>query len=162
WMQVRVASCPPPALDDAVAVAARRWHLAVADRGTSSVRMWKRGGQKSAGEIAVKNPGAIAFTPWGELVVTFQHSTAISRYGLGGDRRGELPCSLPGTPDRIAVGSDGYVWVITHLPGAELALWRASRTDDKFQKASIEQLKQAFKPTGITAADEVGFCWSRT
>jgi phage tail-like protein len=162
WMQVRVGSCPPPDVDDAVAVAARRRRLAVADRGTGSVRMWTRGGQKSAGEIAVKNPGPMAFTPWGELLVTSQDSRAILRYGVGGDRRGELPGPLPGASDRIAVGSDGCVYVVTRLRGGELALWRASRTDGNFQPASIEQLKLAFAPTGITAADEVGFCWSLT
>ena len=88
----------------------------------------------------------------------------IWRFGPSGDVRGELRIALPEMSpeekiDRLAASDDCSIWLVTKTKTGELKLWRAARGEDKFEKATIEQLKKSFKPTGLTAADEEkGFC----
>lgn len=162
WLSVWAEEgCAPGRLIDAVAVAARRHYVAVADRGDNSVRIWANGGERLVTRIAIKNVGPIAFTNSCELLVTRRGSDAIRRYDLAGDDRGTLPARLPGPVDRIAVSKDCAVWVVTREKesGTNLyRLWRAAANEKEFRAATVSELAEAFSPTGLVAVSEVGFC----
>jgi phage tail-like protein len=139
-------------------------------------------------ENRIATPGPLAFTPWGELLVADIATSAVWRFGPAGEVRGKLMIALPPgleageTIDRLAASDDCSIWLVTKTKEnsacsgnrdvqsdadganggnshAVLRLWRAARTDKEFKKASIEGLQKAFKPTGLTAANEKkGFC----
>jgi phage tail-like protein len=149
--------CPRVALVDAVAVAAHRSRLAVADRGAGAALLFSGNGERLAGEIKIEKPGPLAFTPWGELLVTQEGSTRILRFGPTGDYLGHLAAEAPGPIDRIAVGDDCAIWLVTREKGA-YKLWRTTRDGEAFERASVADLPKSLRPTGLVAASDLGFC----
>lgn len=162
-------------LVDPVAIAVRRHRIAVADRGANVVRTWTRSGTIASASIPVAAPRLVAFTPWNELLVIADGSSAVLRFGLAGQPRGQLAAPLPplapnGFYDRLAAGADCAVWVVTAEPAVSInstpttsyKLWRAERDAAAFTPATIEDLAKAFSPTGISAASDVGFCLVQT
>jgi phage tail-like protein len=158
WLPVWGESCDPRLFIDPIAVAARSHHIAVADRGAKRVWIWANGGEKIIAEISIDDPGLIAFTPWGELLVSVRGQTEILRFGLIGDSRGKLKAMSPGEVDWIAVSEDCIIWLVTREQDGTLRLWSAARQDEEFKAASIEDLAKSFKPTGLIAASDKGFC----
>ena len=149
-------------LNNAVAVATwRRW-IAVADRGTNQVLIWTQSGERLIATIQVNQPGVIAFSPRGELLVTSADNLKIALYGLDGILRGWLSATPRETPNRIAVDSKNRVWIVTGSTEDSWKLWRADRDDGEFVSASADELKDAFPLTGIVAASEQGFCFAET
>src|SRR5262249_37851470 len=57
----------PGLLVDPVALAARRFRVAVADRGARRVFLWTRSGERLVAAAAFERPGPLAFGPMGEL-----------------------------------------------------------------------------------------------
>jgi phage tail-like protein len=154
-----------------VAIAVRRHRIAVADPGAGVVRVWSRSGTGVAAVIPLGEPRLVAFAPWGELLVIAHGNPSVLRFGPTGEPRGVLAAPLPplapgGTYDRLAVGSDCAVWVVTTEPAVAIdgtpttayKLWRASREDGAFAPATLADLAKAFSPTGITAVSALGFC----
>jgi phage tail-like protein len=82
----------------------------------------------------------------------------ILRFDLIGETRGALSATAPEEVERIAVGDDCTIWLVTRASDGSLKLWRAARDDKEFNKASIEDLAKAFKPNGLIAASDIGFC----
>jgi phage tail-like protein len=158
WLPVWSPNCDPGLLVEPAAAAARGHNLAIADHGAERVWIWTGGGEKLSAATAVSQPGPIAFAPWGELLVTVKGSTSILRFGANGDARGTLAAASPGEAETIAVSDDCSVWLVTRPSGGSLRLWRATRHQEAFEEASIEELAMAFPPTGLTAVSEVGFC----
>src|SRR5262249_39780109 len=158
WLPVWSSVCDPKLFIDPVAVAARSHHIAVADQGANRVWIWTRGGEQIASEISLHQPGAIAFAPWGELLITTKGRAEILRFGLIGDPRGKLAASAPGEIERIAVSDDCKIWSVTRDSGGRLRLWNAERDDTQFKPASVAELAKSFKPTGLVAISEKGFC----
>lgn len=163
WQPLRRdGSCLPNALVDAVAVATRRHRVAVADASSGMILIWTNGGERLASSIKVGPVGPIAFTPWGELLLAAEGASRLRRFSLSGEDRGELPARLPGTVDRLAVGSDCAVWVVTreeHDTTVVQRLWRAERDEAEFKRVAASKLASAFQPTGIVAVAENGFCF---
>ncbi len=180
WLPVWSETCNPHILKNACAVAYKNHRLAVSDTGASRIWIWEREGEQLVAEIKCDDlspdmlcdrsdignktliPGTLAFTPWGELLVVDSSTGAsiIWRFGPAGEVRGKLIDSLPTEMiDRIAISDDCSIWLVTRNSDDVLKIWRATRDDYKFIKASIEELKKAFKPTGLKAVDEnKGFC----
>jgi phage tail-like protein len=92
-------------------LAIRGPHLAIADREGGHVLVWSWENGRLLARIPVENPGAVAFAPWGELVVAVGPAH-LKRYDLAGEPR--LP-DLAWTSDdpiqRLAAGRDGALWV---------------------------------------------------
>lgn len=146
-------------LVDPVAVAARGHLVAVSDAGAGQVWILGRSGTRVLAICPVADPGPLAFTPWDELLVASPSSAAILRFGLAGDARGALPAPAPGVVDRIAVGHDCAIWIVTRTAAGSLLLWRARRGDAQFVPATLADLTTAFAPTGLVAAEHaLGFC----
>ena len=82
----------------------------------------------------------------------------IMRFDLTGEPRGMLAATAPEEIERIAVSDDCTIWLVTHSSEGSLQLWRAARDDKAFNKASIADLAKAFKPNGLLAASDRGFC----
>jgi phage tail-like protein len=158
WLSLWCPGCDSSLLVKAVAVAARGRRVAVADTGTNTVWIWADGGQRLAAAIKIDDPGPIAFTPWGDLLVTSKRSTTVWRFGPAGESRGGIPARLPDTVDRIAVSDDGTIWVVTRTTSGSLHVWHASREDTAFHPAELTALAKAFRPTDLVAESEKGFC----
>jgi len=156
---------------DPVAITARRHRIAVADVGAGAVLAWARGGLSNA--IAIPFPGArlVAFTSWGEILAIADGATTIARFGLTGVPHGTLAAPLPalppgGAPDRLAVGNDCAVWLVTREPAVAIDgtpttsyhLWRAERDAPAFAPATLAALQQAFTRTGLARVSDLGFC----
>ncbi|MGA9770382.1 MAG: phage tail protein [Blastocatellia bacterium] len=182
WLPVWSKSCDHQLLKAAGAVAARGHRVAVSDSAARKIWIWERDGEQLVASIdlnalladtycahpdaenRIARPGPLTFTPWGELLVADIETNKIWRFGPSGDLRGELLIALPEMPhkekiNRLAASDDCSIWLVTKTKHGNLRLWRAARGATKFEKASIEQLKKAFKPTGLTAANgKNGFC----
>jgi phage tail-like protein len=162
WGPIWNGSCRPESFVDAVAVAAwRRW-IAVSDHGANEVRIWAGSGATPLAEIPIDQPGPLAFTPRGELLITSASSSQVSRYGPDGIARGMLKAPLPDRVNRIAVDHQDRVWIVTGDQEASWQLWRAGHEDDEFKQATVGDLAIAFPPTGIVAASAAGFCFEET
>ena len=162
WGPVWSPCCQPAPFVDAVAVAAwRRW-IAVADAGANQVLLWAGSGAKLLAEIAVDQPGPLAFTPRGELLITSATSSQVARYGPDGIARGFLRATLPDRVIRIAVDAKNGVWIVTGNQPVAWKLWHAGCRDSQFNPAKVEDLSSAFAPTGIGAASDAGFCFQET
>lgn len=157
WSPLLAAPHAEDPLRNAVAIAAGRHRVAVSDVAAGRVWIWAHGGERLAGEIALSRPGPLAFTPWGELLVTQEGSPRVLRYDPAGGGRGALAAPLPGPVDRIAVSDDCFVWVVTKS-GGNLGLWRAAFAAERFERATLTQLAAAFASTGIVAVSDRGFC----
>lgn len=182
WVPVWGEDCDQRLLRDTGAVAARGHRVAVSDAGARRVWMWARDGEQLVAAIRtdqlipepgcdqpggvnkIERPGPLAFTPWGELLVADTGKNSIWRFGPAGEARGRLRAAMPDlaygeTIDRLAASDDCSIWLVTKTADGSLRLWRAARGGERFEKASVEELKKAFKPTGLTASDEEkGFC----
>jgi phage tail-like protein len=170
WLPVWDPACDPQLLVEPVAIAARGHQVAVADAGAHTVWIWNRGGEQLTAAIRITQPGPIAFAPWGELLVTSTvlhepHGSqttvwTIRRFDLTGEPRGMLQATIPEDEEieRIAVSSDCAIWLVTRSSDDALQLWRAARGDMQFHQAAVEDLVQAFKPTGLIAVSALGFC----
>ncbi len=162
WHPVWNASCHPEAFADAVAIAAwRRW-FAISDHGANEVRLWAASGATLVAEIPIDQPGPLAFTPRGQLLITSAKSSRIARFGPDGIARGFLKTPLPDVVNRIAVDSKNTVWIVTGAHPADWKLWKARHDDSQFQPATVDQLSAAFPATEIIAVSDVGFCFQET
>jgi phage tail-like protein len=158
--------CAPDCLVNAIAVAAWRHRIAVADGGAGTVWVWTQSGARLSASINVAHPGPVAFTPHGQLLVVDKDAAVVLRFSPSGDALGKLKAKIPTataqgiqvTVDRMAVSSDQSVWLVTRSQDGSLQLWRAARGARAFEPSTVEQLANAFKPTGVVAASELGFC----
>jgi phage tail-like protein len=132
WTPLWDASCAPDVLVEPVAVAAWKRRVAVSDRGAHAVFVWTRRGGRLAAVIKVEEPGPLAFTPFGELLVSSESKGVwrVRRFGPAGESRGELPELPAGRVERLAVSSDGTIWLVVENEGA-LKLWRLARPKAK-------------------------------
>jgi phage tail-like protein len=158
WELVWKSPCTPAPFKDAVAVATWRRFIAVSDRGANQVLVWGQSGGRLVAEISVEQPGPLAFTPRGELLLTSPTSVQVARYGLDGALRGFLAATLPGLPSRIAVDRKNGVWVLVEREDS-WTLWCATDGANQFQSASVDALRQAFRPSGLLTASDAGFCF---
>ncbi len=182
WLPAWSARCDQHLLKDAVAIAARSHRVAVADAKAKRIFIWAGDGEQLIGSINTENltadldcdrdvaadrivrVGALAFTPWSELLAADFATGSIWRFGPGGEFRGKLAIALPAEADgevikNLAVSDNCSIWVVTSKDEHSLRLWSARREDKEFKAATVEELQDSFKPTGLTAADEKkGFC----
>src|SRR6185503_21070792 len=82
---------------------------------------------------------ALAFAPWGDLLVADSSANSIWRLSAGGAVQNKLKIVLPTTqPIRnIAVSNNCSIWVVTGYNDQSLELWMARREDAEFKSASI-------------------------
>jgi phage tail-like protein len=181
WSSAWTARCDQHLLQNAVAVAARGHRVAVADAQAKRIWIWETDGERLIGSVNTENltadrechrpdagnritsPGPLSFTPWGELLAADTATSFIWRFGSTGAIRGKLAIALPweglaGCIRNLAVSDDCSIWVVTGRDDSSLALWQGKRGDSVFKKASLAELQKAFKRTGLTAADDNGFC----
>jgi phage tail-like protein len=170
-------------LQGGVAIAVGGRHVAVSDQKAKRIWLWENDGEHLIASINTEHlsgipecqlglttnhiveVGPLAFTPWGELLVADTKKNSIFRFGLSGELYGQLTIELPskkltGEIRRLAVSNNCSIWVVKGVNESSLQLWRASRDDKTFQRAAVADLAQAFKPTGLCAANEEGFCLS--
>jgi len=159
WISVWDGLCPPDYLVNPVAIAAWRRRVAVSDAGAKMVWVWSKRGARLSARIELKDPGPLAFTPRGLLLVAAEENGKwqIHRFGPVGELRGTLPQLPPGTVERLAVSNDCTVWVVIEKNGA-LEIWRLAKDSKEFEGATLEELREAFDRTGLTAASVHGFC----
>lgn len=182
WLAAWSARCDQHLLKDAVAVAARGHRVAVADAGAKRIFIWEGDGVQLVGSInteslrsdvecdregavnRIAQIGALAFTPWGELLAADLETSSIWRFGPAGEFRGKLEIALPAETggesiQYLAVSDNCSIWIAMGKDEHSLQLWSARREDKEFKAASVKELEQAFKSTGLTAADKKkGFC----
>jgi phage tail-like protein len=180
WTSVWSKACNQKVLKHAVAVATRGHRIAVADRGAKRVWIWEADGEQLVSSIntndlsgipechrgyvdKIERVGPIAFTPWGELLVSDVKKNAIWRFSASGELLGPLPVALPprdqsGRIRRLAVSQNCSIWIVTGSDEKSLQLWRAARSDKKFTPGTAKQLRESFKRSGLTAASAEGFC----
>jgi phage tail-like protein len=152
-----------------VAIATRGRRIAVADPGAGLVRVWVRGGATTAAVIPIAGAQLVALASGGELLVIA--GGQLLRFRRDGAPLGPFSAPLPllppgGAYDRLAVGDDCAVWLVTRAPAVSLDgtsttayyLWRAAPGDAAFVPATLSQLAGAFAPTDISAASPAGFC----
>lgn len=159
WVSIWDEACSPDYLLEPVAVAAWRKRVAVSDRGARSVWVWSGRGSRLSAHIDFDNPGPLAFTPRGELLVAVKEDDIwrVHRFGPAGEVRGSLPPLPTGKVDRLAVSQDCTVWLIIESGGA-FEIWRLARGSQQFERSTIKELQSAFKPTGLSATSARGFC----
>lgn len=161
WVSLWDADCCDPSQFVApVAVAARDHRLAVADPGAGRIWIWDREGDRLSAEINVAHVSAIAFAPWGELLVATDRSRAVLRFGPDGSQRGAL-ARLPadaGVPNRLAASNDCAVWGVTCASDNLLYLWRVLRGETEFVPTSLSALKACFPLTTLRVSTDAGFC----
>ena len=137
WTSVWDAGCAADYMIEPVAVAAWKRRVAVSDRGAGMVWVWSQRGARLSAAIAIRNPGPLAFTPTGELLVTSEARgrSCVYRFGPVGESRGELPELPSGRIDRIAVSGDGAVWLLIERDGVSHALAFQARREELRSKA---------------------------
>ena len=180
WRSVWSKACNQKVLKHAVAVATRGHRLAVADRAAKRIWIWEADGEQLVSSIntddlsgipechlgyldKIERVGPIAFTPWGELLVSDVQTNAVWRFSSAGELLGPLPVALPprdqsGRIRRLAVSQNCSIWLVTGANEQSLQLWRAARSDKEFTRGTAKQLGESFKRTGLTAAAAKGFC----
>lgn len=92
-----------------VALAVQGAHLALCDRGSERVFLWSWPDGRLLAEIAIKDPRAIAFAPWGGLAIAA--GADLRQYDFAGALRAAWSDPFPATPRRMAAGRDGALWV---------------------------------------------------
>ncbi len=163
WRWVWPGDCPPDPLCDAVAVAALGHRVAVADRALGEIRAWARGGRRLVFSIPLQEPGPLAFTLAGELLVAVPGETRLRRYDPSGFPLEAWPALLPeqGEVDRFAVDEGRAIWLLTRESGPVYRLWRAGPEDAAFSRATAAELAEAFSERPLIEGDN-GFCIQRT
>jgi phage tail-like protein len=162
-----------PRLKDAVAVAAWRDYVAVADAGSNSVFVFAQRGSRVLAQIPVTSPGPLTFSSDGNLLVTSRRSREISCYSVGGDFLGRLRVAMPSetphgesalndkrsVPHILALDSTGGIWLVLRK-GDSFTLWLADKGAASFtQQMDCTALQEAFPASGITLASDDGFCF---
>lgn len=149
-------------LDDGVAVAARRHYVAISDRGAGEVRIFGASGAELLAVIPISRPGALAFSPRGELfVATDEQPPRLLRFSLSGALLGSWPAPLPvatGTVDRLAFAKDCALWLVMAADVGSLSLWRATREAPEFVQADVRDLAAHFTATTLVLVSPEGFC----
>lgn len=180
WTSVWSKDCNQRVLKRAFAVAVRGHRIAVADRGRKRVWIWERDGEQLVSSIdmddlagipechlgyldKIEQIGPIAFTPWGELLVSDVKNHALWRFTATGEFLGPLSIALPaldksGPISRLAVSQNCSIWIVTGTNDQSLRLWRAARSDESFSEGTAKQLRESFKRSRLTAACANGFC----
>ncbi|HEU5132979.1 MAG TPA: hypothetical protein VFT26_12780, partial [Pyrinomonadaceae bacterium] len=180
WKSVWSKACEQHVLKRAVAIATRGHRIAVADRGRKRVWIWESDGEQLVSSIdmddlsgipecdlsyvdRIEQVGPIAFTPWGELLVSDVKNHAMWRFSAAGELLGPLSIALPpkhqsGPIRRLAVSRNCSIWIVTGPNEQALQLWRAARSDESFTPGTAKQLRESFKRNGLTAANADGFC----
>lgn len=161
WRPVWTAGTDGP-LADPVAIAVHDRRIAVSDRGLDRVFVWRNGGDQLLAAIPVRKPGAIALTPWGELLLAAEGLDALLRFSPTGDPRGRLPLPSHHTVERIAAGHDCAIWIVLRVGDRVYELWRATRDEPRFRKAATSELAASLPSTNIRAASAVGFCFEES
>lgn len=158
WQPRWTPACQPSAFGDPVALAACGEWLALLDRGTQRIIVWRGCGDRVLAEIALPGAQAIGYTACGELLAVADGQ--LHRYGPAGDSRG-MPVALAAVEGRallLAGDMDGGVWLVTRQ-GSALRLWHADAVDLPFASATLAQLLAApLADTGVAAVGEEGFC----
>jgi phage tail-like protein len=72
-----------------------------------------------------------------------------------------LPAGMPKSVDRLAVDNECRVWIAAEQGDGRYALWRAGRHDSEFKPANLNELRQAFEPTGLVTVTDQGFCFKK-
>jgi phage tail-like protein len=160
WPPVWSPACDPGLLVAPVAVAVRGRRLAVADREAGRVWVFRESGDRLAASIPVEHPVAVAFTPWGEILVAAEAS-GVLRFGPSGDPRGAI--LLPpgaGRAERLAAGGcNGCgIWLATRRDDCNFDLWKATRHEPVFKPPTVEDLAASLPRTGLVAVSDAGFC----
>jgi phage tail-like protein len=164
---VRGAAGAPGLLVDPVAIARRGHRLAVADPGAGKVIVFSHDGERIELVIPIANAARVALAPNGEIVVVVAGSPTVLVFGRDGSPRAPWQALLPtGTIDRIGIGDDCALWVVTETPATALdgtptlalKLWRAARSDAAFVRVAPSALAAVFAPTFVTTASAAGFC----
>ncbi len=182
WRPVWNRKCDQQLLQNGVAVAARDGRVAVADAKAHRIWIWDNNGERLIAAIdtddlsgipdckpcvqpnSISSPGPVAFTAWHELLAVDLKTNSIFRFGFAGELYGKLSTALPskdvsGNIQRLAVARDCSIWIVSGVDELSVQLWRATRDDSMFRRATIAELAKAFEPTGLTAANEKdGFC----
>jgi phage tail-like protein len=64
---------------------------------------------------------------------------------------------LPGAADRIAVGAQCRIWLVT-VDGGSYRIWWTERGSKEWKEADLAALQEAFPATGVTSASKRSFC----
>ena len=157
-----------PPVVRARAVAAGCDGVLVADAGASAALLLDLAGNIRA-SIPVARPGAVAFTPWGELLVASRGR--VFRYSLGGDLKGLVGHDLgvviglragyrPPTQHRADADDASEIWVAHYRRRGQLSLSLFNRAGKPARPVGPAALARSCAPVGIQSWDRAGFCWT--
>jgi phage tail-like protein len=158
WRDVWSDSCTPDTLYDALAIAVHRDRIGIIDRKDNMFWLYRHRGEQLVAAVPLRRPGPIAHAPWGEWLIVDPDAKELRRFDPAGGARGRITAELPGPVDRVSVDAKCRIWLATTNATGYL-LWLAGRDDKNFRPASMDELHDAFPPTGIAALSEAGFCF---
>jgi phage tail-like protein len=138
------------------AVAAQGGLLAAADEAAGRVWLLREPSGQLVAEITVAGPRLVAFTPEGDVLVV-RGDDHVLAFGRDGGPRGAVPYvpRIGARIVRVAVSREREVWALVERTGF-LELMRVAR--GAWQAATPAALEEAFAPSGVSRADDDGFC----
>ncbi|AEM83797.1 phage tail protein I [Streptomyces violaceusniger] len=148
--------CDPGPPREPVSVAARGHRLAVVE--SDRVLVWRREGEQLAGVIRAERPRWAALGPGDDVLVACQGGTDLRRFDSTGGFRGVLRTGAPGEVIGLRTGPERTVWLLTD-DGGRLGIHRGGH-GRPFRPVTVDELAAALPPSGLTSADEDGFCLS--
>ena len=145
----------------AVAVSPQR--IAVTDTAAQSVFFFTDGGRHQLGQVPFNQPGAIAYAAWREWLVVDEQAGVLQRLDMAGINLGPFSAPLPmhnlSAIDRLAVDETCHVWIAVRQHDGRYTLWMAEQNASEFKQATLSELREAFKPNGLTLVTDQGFCF---
>jgi phage tail-like protein len=135
-----------------------RDQIGISDRQGNMFSLYRRRGEELVATIPLSRPGPLAHAPWGEWLLADADANLLHRLDPTGRARGHIGAALPGPVDRLSVDATCRIWVVTTEDDGFL-LWVAGRYDQHFRPATLNEIADAFPPTGIMSVTRTGFCF---
>ncbi|VVJ18061.1 Uncharacterised protein [Amycolatopsis camponoti] len=149
WRPVWAPGCDPRLLREPAAVAARGHRIAVVDSGR--VFLWRNEGDHLAAVIRHRDATVVALAQDEQVLVARAGSDRVRRYGADGRLCDVVRTRVAGEIIGIRTGPGRTIWLLTEDRG-RFRIYR------DHCESTVDELAAALPPSGLTAADEDGFC----
>jgi phage tail-like protein len=149
WLPVWPRHCDPRLLHEPTAVAARGHRIAVVDSGR--VFVWRNEGDHLTAVIHHRHATVVALAQDEQVLVASAGSDRLRRYGPDGTLCEVIRTHVDGEIIGIRTGPCHTIWLLTEQAG-QFRIYR------DHHGSTVDKLAAELPPSGLTAADEDGFC----